>query len=40
MTVCAQPVGIAVPDLDRLAEIGLHVATDEETFRSTRFGSS
>ncbi|MEV0726213.1 hypothetical protein AB0I37_25950 [Micromonospora purpureochromogenes] len=40
LTICAQPAGIAVPELERLAEIGFHVASDEEDFRSTRFGSA
>ncbi|GAB3171865.1 hypothetical protein FHX75_1587 [Micromonospora palomenae] len=40
LTVCAQPAWIAVPELERLEEIGFHVASDEEDFRSTRFGIS
>ncbi|WP_433210459.1 hypothetical protein ACQP00_47930 [Dactylosporangium sp. CS-047395] len=40
LIVCAQPAGVPIAEIERLEEIGFHVADDEEDFRSTRFGSA
>jgi hypothetical protein len=40
LIVCAQPAGVPITEIERLDEIGFHVADDEEDFRSTRFGSA
>ncbi|WP_194822494.1 hypothetical protein [Micromonospora sp. S-DT3-3-22] len=40
LTVCAQPAGVPITEIERLEEIGFHVAHGEEDFSSTRFGSA
>ncbi|MCY1143310.1 hypothetical protein OWR29_35390 [Actinoplanes sp. Pm04-4] len=39
LTVCAQPAGVPIEEIDRLEQIGFEVAEDEETFYSFRFGT-